>query len=174
MRTIPTTPFQDQRPGTSGLRKKTSQFRQPRYVENFVQSIFDVLPERAGILSTPAMSAVIRKRGAMGGLILSASHNPGGPSGDFGIKYNGTNGGPAPESLTEKIYRRTLEIDRYLTVDHADVDLDREGTVEIGGTKGVGFDPLKDYTELMQSLFDFDALRAYLAGGFRMLFDAMH
>lgn len=212
MRTIPTTPFQDQRPGTSGLRKKTSQFRQPRYVENFVQSIFDVLPERAGktlvvggdgryfnrpaiqtilrvaaangfgtimaarggILSTPAMSAVIRKRGAMGGLILSASHNPGGPSGDFGIKYNGTNGGPAPESLTEKIYRRTLEIDRYLTVDHADVDLDREGTVEIGGTKVVVFDPLKDYTELMQSLFDFDALRAYLAGGFRMLFDAMH
>ncbi len=212
MRTIPTTPFQDQRPGTSGLRKKTSQFTQPRYLENFVQSVFDVLPERAGktlvvggdgryfnrpaiqtilrlaaangfgtimaarggILSTPAMSAVIRKRGAMGGLILSASHNPGGPGGDFGIKYNGTNGGPAPESLTEKIYRRTLEIDRYLTVDHADVDLDREGTVEIGGAKVVVFDPLKDYTELMQSLFDFDALRAYLAGGFRMLFDAMH
>ncbi len=212
MRTIPTIPFQDQRPGTSGLRKKTSQFTQPRYLENFVQSVFDVLPERAGktlvvggdgryfnrpaiqvilrlaaangfgtimaarggILSTPAMSAVIRKRGAMGGLILSASHNPGGPGGDFGIKYNGTNGGPAPEPLTEKIYRRTLEIDRYLTVDHADVDLDREGTVEIGGAKVVVFDPLKDYTELMQSLFDFDLLRAYLTGGFRMLFDAMH
>lgn len=212
MRTISTTPFPDQRPGTSGLRKKTRHFAQPRYVENFVQSVFDVLPERAGktlvvggdgryfnrpaiqtilrlaaangfgailvarggILSTPAMSAVIRKRGAMGGLILSASHNPGGADGDFGIKYNATNGGPAPEWLTEKIYRRTLEIDRYLTVDHPDVDLDREGTVEIGGAKIVVFDPLEDYTGLMQSLFDFDALRAYLASGFRMLFDAMH
>jgi len=212
MRTIPTTPFQDQRPGTSGLRKKTRQFSQPHYVENFVQSIFDVLPDRigralvvggdgryfnrpaiqtivrmaaangfssvlvarGGILSTPAMSAVIRKRGALGGLILSASHNPGGPDGDFGIKYNGANGGPAPEWLTEKIYRRTLEIDRYLMAGHADIDLDREAVFDIGGANVVVFNPLDDYTELMQQLFDFDALRAYLASGPRMLFDAMH
>jgi phosphoglucomutase len=217
MTAIPTTPFPDQRPGTSGLRKKTRQFSQPRYVENFVQSIFDVLREVIApdlsektlvvggdgrfynrtaiqtilriaaangfgtimvasgcILSTPAMSAVIRKRSALGGLILSASHNPGGADGDFGIKYNTHNGGPAPESLTEKIYQRTLTIDRYLTVDHPDLDLDREGTVTLGNSKIVIFDPLEDYTALMQSLFDFDALEEYLGTGFRMLFDAMH
>jgi phosphoglucomutase len=217
MTSIPTTPFQDQQPGTSGLRKKTRQFSQPRYVENFVQSIFDVLTEDIAkdlsekmlviggdgryynrtaiqtilriaaangfgtimvacgcILSTPAMSAVIRKRSALGGLILSASHNPGGADGDFGIKYNTHNGGPAPEALTEKIYQRTLQIDRYLTVDHPDIDLDREGTVTLGESKIVIFDPLEDYTTLMQSLFDFDALSDYLKGGFRMLFDAMH
>ena len=214
---VPTTPFQDQRPGTSGLRKKTREFSQPRYVENFVQSVFDVLREEVAkdlsekilvvggdgryynrtamqtilriaaangfgtimaacgcILSTPAMSAVIRKRSALGGLILSASHNPGGPDGDFGIKYNTHNGGPAPESITEKIYQRTLKIDRYLTIDHPDLDLDREGTVMIGDSKIVIFDPLEDYTALMQSLFDFDALSAHLKSEFRMVFDAMH
>jgi phosphoglucomutase len=212
-----TTPFQDQRPGTSGLRKKTRQFEQPRYVENFVQSIFDVLREeiakdlsektlviggdgrfyngtamqtivrvaagngfgtilaaRGGILSTPAMSAVIRKRSALGGLILSASHNPGGEDGDFGIKYNTHNGGPAPEALTEKIYQRTLKIDRYKTVDHPEIDLEREGTLTLGESKIVIFDPLEDYTTLMQSLFDFDALSGYMKSGFRMVFDAMH
>ena len=215
MNTVPTTPFEDQRPGTSGLRKKTRQFSQPRYVENFVQSIFDVLREDGDlrektlvvggdgrfynrtamqtilriasangfgrilaacgcILSTPAMSAVIRKRSALGGLILSASHNPGGPDGDFGIKYNTHNGGPAPEWLTEKIYQRTKTIDRYLTIDHPDLDLDREGTVTLGESKIVIFDPLEDYTALMESLFDFDALSAYLKSGFRMIFDAMH
>ena len=217
MNTVPTTPFEDQQPGTSGLRKKTRQFSQPRYVENFVQSIFDVIREEVakdlsekilviggdgryynrtaiqtivrlaaangfgtvmvacgGILSTPAMSAVIRKRSALGGLILSASHNPGGVDGDFGIKYNTHNGGPAPEWLTEKIYQRTLKIDRYLTIDHPDLDLDREGTVTLGESKIVIFDPLEDYTSLMESLFDFDALSAYLKSGFRMIFDAMH
>jgi phosphoglucomutase len=217
MNVIPTTPFQDQRPGTSGLRKKTREFEQPRYVENFVQSIFDVLRDDIAkdlsektlvvggdgryynrtamqtilriaaangfgtilaacgcILSTPAMSAVIRKRSALGGLILSASHNPGGVDGDFGIKYNAHNGGPAPESLTEKIYQRTLKIDRYLTVEHPDIDLDHEGTVNLGDSKVVIFDPLEDYTALMQSLFDFDALSEHLKSGFRMVFDAMH
>jgi phosphoglucomutase len=190
---------------------------QPRYVENFVQSIFDVLREviakdlsektlviggdgryynrtaiqtiiriaaanRFGtimvacgcILSTPAMSAVIRKRSALGGLILSASHNPGGTDGDFGIKYNTHNGGPAPEAVTEKIYQRTLKIDQYLTIEHPDLDLDHEGTVRIGDSQVVIFDPLEDYTSLMESLFDFDALSAFLKGGFRMRFDAMH
>ncbi len=217
MNTVPTTPFDDQRPGTSGLRKKTKQFSQPRYVENFVQSIFDVVREEmakdlsektlvvggdgryynrtaiqtilriaaangfgtimvacGGILSTPAMSAVIRKRSALGGLILSASHNPGGADGDFGIKYNTHNGGPAPEWVTEKIYQRTLKIDRYLTIDHPDLDLDREGTVTLAESKIVIFDPLEDYTALMQSLFDFDVLSAYMKSGFRMVFDAMH
>lgn len=217
MNIVPTTPFEDQRPGTSGLRKKTSEFSQPRYVENFVQSIFDVIREevakdlgekilviggdgryynrtaiqtivrlaaangfgtvmvaRGGILSTPAMSAVIRKRSGLGGLILSASHNPGGVDGDFGIKYNTHNGGPALEWLTEKIYQRTLKIDRYLTIDHPDLDLDREGTVTLGESKIVIFDPLEDYTALMESLFDFDALSAYLKSEFRMIFDAMH
>jgi phosphoglucomutase len=217
MNEIATTPFQDQRPGTSGLRKKTREFEQPRYVENFVQSIFDVLREEiakdlsdktlvvggdgryynraaiqtilriavangfgtimvacGGILSTPAMSAVIRKRSALGGLILSASHNPGGEDGDFGIKYNTHNGGPAPETITEKIYQRTLKIDRYLSIDHPDLDLDHEGMVTMGESKISIFDPLEDYTTLMQSLFDFDRLSAYMKSGFRMVFDAMH
>jgi phosphoglucomutase len=216
-RGISTTPFAGQRPGTSGLRKKTREFMQPRYVENFAQSVFDtlrddaggdfsretlvvggdgryyncaaiqiilrvaaangfgrVLAARGGILSTPAMSAVIRRRGAMGGLILSASHNPGGPDADFGIKYNARNGGPSPETLTERIYRRTLEIDRYLWLDSPDVDIGREGTTQLAGAEVVVFDPLQDYSALMQELFDFEALRTLFRGGFRMLFDGMH
>jgi phosphoglucomutase len=214
---VPTSPFRDQRPGTSGLRKKTREFTQPNYLENFVQSVFDairaesaadfrahtlvaggdgryynrpaiqtiiriaagngfarVLVAREGILSTPAMSAVIRRRKALGGLILSASHNPGGPDEDFGIKYNIQNGGPAPEQVTERIFQETLKIDRFLWVDSPDVDIDREGTLKIGGTEVVVFDPLADYTALMEELFDFELLRAHFRSGFRMLFDAMH
>ena len=215
-RVIPTTPFAGQRPGTSGLRKKTREFMQPGYLENFVQSIFDtlrdeeggdfsretlvvggdgryhnraaiqiilreaaangfgrVLAARGGVLSTPAMSAVIRRRGAMGGLILSASHNPGGPDADFGIKYNTRNGGPSPEAITDRIYRRTLEIDRYLWLDSPDIDIDREGNTRLAATEVVVFDPLQDYSALMQELFDFEALRGLFRGGFRMLFDGM-
>src|SRR5215213_6141126 len=174
MRTVETTPFTDQRPGTSGLRKKTRVFMQPNYLENFVQSVFDTVREdtpggfnsetlvvggdgryhnraaiqtilrmaaangfgrvlvgRGGILSTPAVSAVIRRQKATGGLVLSASHNPGGPDEDFGIKYNTRNGGPAPENLTGRIYQRTLKIMRYQTLDHADVDLEREGNLRL-------------------------------------------
>src|SRR5436190_20807080 len=170
VRTVTTTRFLDQRPGTSGLRKKTRVFMQPNYLENFVQSVFDALREgsginfaiemlivggdgryynrpaiqtilrmaaangfarvlvgRGGILSTPAMSAVIRRKGALGGLLLTASHNPGGPEADFGIKYNFRNGGPAPESVTERIYRETQSIRRYLQIDSPPVDLEREG-----------------------------------------------
>ena len=135
---IATSPFDDQRPGTSGLRKKVRVFQQPNYLENFVQALFDtVAPEpgavivlggdgryhnrtavqtilkmaaahgyarvivgQGGLLSTPAVSCVIRKRRASGGIVLSASHNPGGPDGDFGIKYNVANGGPAPPDIT--------------------------------------------------------------------------
>lgn len=216
-KTVPTTPFSDQRPGTSGLRKKTRVFMRPHYVENFVQSVFDalragrdtgfenevlvvggdgryynrpaiqtivriaasngfgtILIARGGILSTPAMSAVIRRRRALGGLILSASHNPGGPDEDFGIKYNIENGGPAPEAVTENIFRHTREIQRYLFLDSPDLDIDHDGEVELAGARVVVFDPLTDYTHLMQDLFDFDRLRDRFRSGFRMLFNAMH
>jgi phosphoglucomutase len=216
MKTIATTPFSDQRPGTSGLRKKTRVFMQPHYLENFVQSVFNAVREeaegdfgkatlvvggdgryhnraaiqtilrmaaangfgrllvgRGGILSTPAASAVIRRRGAMGALILSASHNAGGIEEDFGIKYNISNGGPAPEAVTEAIYQQTLAITEYRTLDHPDVDLDREGEFSIGDTKVAIFNPLADYAALMGELFDFEALRGLFRSGFRMVFDAM-
>lgn len=212
IRTVATTPYNDQKPGTSGLRKKVPVFQQPNYVENFVQSVFDALEAFAGktlvvggdgrfynreviqkviamavangfgrvvvgqggILSTPAASNLIRKRKAFGGLILSASHNPGGPHEDFGIKYNAENGGPAPEKLTDAIYARSKVISRYKIADVDAVDLDKLGTFEVGGIKVEVVDPVTDYAELMESLFDFDALRALFKSGFRMRFDAMH
>ena len=132
-----------------------------------------VLVGRGGILSTPAVSAVIRRRGALGALVLSASHNPGGIDEDFGVKYNVRNGGPAPESVTERIYQQTLTLTEYLMLDHADVDLDSEGSLLIGGTAVVIIDPLADYTAIMEELFAFDSLRTLFAGDFRMTFDAM-
>ncbi|HRD35628.1 MAG TPA: alpha-D-glucose phosphate-specific phosphoglucomutase [Rhodocyclaceae bacterium] len=209
---VATRPFADQRPGTSGLRKKVTVFQQPHYLENFVQSLFDTLPDLAGqtlvlggdgrfhnrvavqtilrmaaahgvahvmvghgaLLSTPAVSAVIRRRGAHGGIILSASHNPGGPDGDFGIKYNIGNGGPAPEKLTEAIHQRSLGIDRYaIATDTPDIDLDTLGTQHLGEMRVEVIDPVTDYAALMQALFDFDAMRAWFAAGHRMRFDAM-
>ncbi|HKP73807.1 MAG TPA: alpha-D-glucose phosphate-specific phosphoglucomutase [Pyrinomonadaceae bacterium] len=217
MKTIHTTPFTDQRPGTSGLRKKTRVFMQPNYLENFVQSVFDtvredtpegfgaqtlvvggdgryynreaiqtilrmaaangfgrVLAGRGGILSTPAVSAVIRRQGALGGLVLSASHNPGGRDADFGIKYNIRNGGPAPEGVTGRIYERTLNINEYRTVEGADVDLEHEATLRLGDTEVVVINSLADYTAIMEELFDFGSLAALFASGFRMRFDAMN
>ena len=129
---------------------------------------------RGGIVSTPAASHVIRKYGASGGLILSASHNPGGPDEDFGIKYNVANGGPAPEAITDAIFARTQTIDRWLTVDAADIDLDTIGTTRIGDMQVEVIDPVADYAELMESLFDFTAIRAAVANGLTMAFDAMH
>jgi phosphoglucomutase len=207
-----TTPFEGQRPGTSGLRKKVKVFQQLNYLENFVQSVFDVIGDfsgqtlvvggdgrfynreaiqtivkmaaangfgrvlvgQGGILSTPAASCVIRKYKAYGGLILSASHNPGGPDEDFGIKYNIGNGGPAPEKVTEAIYARTLEIGSYKVADSEDIDLENIGSSQIGDMQVEVIDSVADYAELMQSLFDFDAIRQMLAGGFRIAFDAMH
>jgi phosphoglucomutase len=132
---------------------------------------------QGGILSTPAASHLIRKRKAFGGLVLSASHNPGGPDGDFGIKYNVGNGGPAPETITDAIYARTQTIDRYLIVDAVNIDLDRIGPVSIEGSNGQMVveivDPVTDYQLLMESLFDFDRIRAAIKGGMRMRFDAM-
>ncbi|MCG6113689.1 MAG: alpha-D-glucose phosphate-specific phosphoglucomutase [Mesorhizobium sp.] len=211
--TIETTPFGDQKPGTSGLRKKVPVFRQPHYVENFIQSIFDCLEGRdgatlviggdgrffnreaiqtairmaaangfakvvvgqGGILSTPAASNLIRKRGAIGGLVLSASHNPGGPDGDFGIKFNAANGGPAPESLTARFHQRSLEIDRYRIVDFGPIELDKMGSFETAeGMVVEVIDPVADYAALMEELFDFAAIKSMFADGFTMVFDAMH
>lgn len=209
--TVPTTPFEGQAPGTSGLRKKVRVFQQPNYSENFIQSVFDVvkpqpgaalviggdgrfhnrtviqqairmaaangygrvLVGQGGILSTPAASHVIRKYGASGGLILSASHNPGGPEEDFGIKYNIANGGPAPEGVTNAILARTREIELWLTVEAADVDLDTLGETTIGGMTVEVIDPVSDYADLMEELFDFDAIRKAVGSGFTMRFDAM-
>ena len=212
IRTVATTPFEDQRPGTSGLRKKVAVFQQPRYLENFLQSIFDsvgecktlvvggdgrfhnreavqvilrmaaangvgrVLLGRGGLLSTPALSCVVRKYGAQGGIVLSASHNPGGPNGDFGVKYNIANGGPAPERVTEAIYAQSRKIDRYLTADgEADFDIDRLGSAVFAGMAVDVIDPVADYAALMEKLFDFGRISALLSSGrFRMCFDAMH
>ncbi|OYQ30166.1 alpha-D-glucose phosphate-specific phosphoglucomutase [Sandarakinorhabdus cyanobacteriorum] len=206
-----TTPFDGQKPGTSGLRKKVRVFAQAGYAENFIQSVFDVVERGAGatlviggdgrfhnrvviarairmaaangyarvlvgqggILSTPAASHVIRKYGASGGLILSASHNPAGPDEDFGIKYNIANGGPAPEAVTDAIFARTKSIDRWLEEDAGSFDLDAIGTSMVGAMVVQVIDPVADYADLMESLFDFSAIRAAVAGGFRMIFDAM-
>lgn len=210
--TVATNPFQGQRPGTSGLRKKTRVFMQSGYLENFTQSIFDaiggikgrtlvlggdgrffnaaaiqvilrmaaangaarVIVGQGGILSTPAASNLIRQYGADGGIILSASHNPGGEDQDFGMKFNGPNGGPAPESVTEAIHARSLEIDAYRTLDSADLDLSALGLQQLGATGVEIIDPVADYAALMERLFDFDAIRALFATGFTMRFDAMH
>ncbi|WP_058050157.1 alpha-D-glucose phosphate-specific phosphoglucomutase [Janthinobacterium sp. Ant5-2-1] len=133
-----------------------------------------VLLGQGGILSTPAVSCVIRKHGASGGIILSASHNPGGPDGDFGIKYNIANGGPAPEKVTEAMFARTQTIAEYRISDAADIDLDTLGTVRIEQMTVEVIDSVADYAELMQQLFDFDAIRALFAGGLRICFDGMH
>jgi phosphoglucomutase len=211
IQTIATTPFAGQRPGTSGLRKKVTEFQKPGYLENFVEAIFltlgdcsgrtlvlggdgrffnrhaiqtilrmaaahqvaRVLVGRGGILSTPAVSCVIRKHGAFGGIVLSASHNPGGPDGDFGIKYNIENGGPAPEKITEAIFAHTLAMHSYRISDAGPVDLDQLGTHQIEAMQVEVIDPVADYAELMSRLFDFDAIRALFAKGFRMRFDGM-
>ncbi len=212
IRTVTTQPFSDQKPGTSGLRKKVPVFQQANYLENFVQSIFDsiaapkgatlvvggdgryynrtaiqiilkmaaangfgkVLVGRGGILSTPAASCVIRKYKTFGGIILSASHNPGGPKEDFGIKYNSSNGGPATETVTEAIFAKSKSISSYKILDAADVSLDTLGTSTLGDLQVQVIDSVSDYAELMESLFDFAAIRALLKGGFRIKFDAMH
>src|SRR4030095_16544510 len=133
-----------------------------------------ILVARDALCSTPAVSAIIRRRKALGGIILSASHNPGGPNEDFGVKYNVRNGGPAPEAITEKIYQHTLGLKEYYTIDHDDLDLSHEGTLRLEDTEILVIDPLLDYVALMEELFDFDALRRLFGSGYRMKFDAMH
>ena len=213
---INTTPFSDQKPGTSGLRKKVKVFQQAHYLENFVQSIFDtlelskVLPKNAtltlggdgrfynpvaiqiiikmaaangfsrviagqsGILSTPAASHVIRKYQTFGGIILSASHNPAGPDDDFGIKYNTANGGPAPEKITEAIFVKSKIISEYKLAEIADVDIDKLGETQFEGFCVQVIDPVRDYADLMASMFDFAAIKKLLTGNFNIKFDGMH
>ena len=210
--TVQTKPIEGQKPGTSGLRKKTSVFRSPRYLENFVQCIFDgtggasgktyvlggdgrffnrqairtvirmaaangakrLIVGENGILSTPAASLLIRKYKTDGGIILSASHNPGGENGDFGIKFNAANGGPAPEKITDAIQAKTLEISEYRISEEEAGDITKVGSFTVGGCTVDVIDPVDDYETLMQELFDFDAIRDLFAGGFRLCFDAMH
>ncbi len=213
IKTVSTTPFDDQRPGTSGLRKKVKAFQQPHYLENFVQSIFNalegyqgqtlvvggdgrfynrealqiivkmaaangfgkVIVGRGALLSTPAASCIIRKYRAFGGIILSASHNPGGPDADFGIKYNAANGGPAAENITEAIYKLSLDINEYRIIETADIDLDSIGEQKIAEMSVEIIDPVSDYADLMEQLFDFAAMRKLLGSGtFTMAFDAMN
>lgn len=211
IQTVATTPFAGQRPGTSGLRKKVTEFQQAGYLENFVEAIFltlgdltgqtlvlggdgryfnrsaiqtilhmaaahgvgRILVGQGGILSTPAVSCVIRKHNAFGGIVLSASHNPGGPDGDFGIKYNIGNGGPAPEKITEAVYSQTQGLLSYRISDAPPVNLDEIGTTQLEGMQVEVIDSVADYAELMKGLFDFDAIRALFARGFTMRFDGM-
>lgn len=215
---VQTSPYKDQHPGTSGLRKKTRVFMDnPGYTENFIQSVFNTLMEdsgldlskeslaiggdgrylnhevlktifsmavangfgeilipRRGLISTPAMSAVIRQRKALGGFILTASHNPGGKEGDFGIKYNVSNGGPAPETFTQRIYELSLSIDHYLTAGDLEFQVDNESEHHIGSTKISVIDPFKDYQAVLEEVFDFNKIADLFKSGFRMIFDGMH
>lgn len=213
IQTVVTQPFSDQKPGTSGLRKKVRVFQQPHYLQNFVQSIFDILeiPANAtltvggdgrffnkeaiqviikmaaangfakvlvgqnGILSTPAASHIIRKYATFGGIILSASHNPGGPDDDFGIKYNSSNGGPATEKITDAIFANSKQISQYKIVDDLpEVDLSSIGITTLDGFEVEVIDSVSDYADLMQSMFDFAAIKRWLAAGHSLKFDAMH
>jgi phosphoglucomutase len=206
------TPFTDQKPGTSGLRKSSRQFEQPHYLESFIEAVLRVLPgvdggtlilggdgrygnRRAigviarmaaahgitrlitttgGILSTPAASHLIRTHGAIGGIILSASHNPGGPDGDFGVKVNGANGGPAPESITDAIHAATTTLEGYRILEADIPSLDTPGQHQLGGLRLEVIDGVDDYVTLLQGLFDFEAIADLLRGDFPIAFDAMH
>ncbi len=210
--TIPTGPIEGQKPGTSGLRKKTRVFMGPHYLENYLAATWDGIGGVAGktlvlggdgryfndraaqvmlrmaaasgakkvivgqnaLLSTPAASHLIRLRRADGGIILSASHNPGGPDGDFGVKYNVANGGPAPEGVTARIFEATKTISEYRIAESQDIDLGTIGTARLLDMEIEVVDPVADYQALMEKLFDFPAIKALFAGGFRLRFDAMH
>jgi phosphoglucomutase len=212
VQTIQTKPIDGQKPGTSGLRKKTHLFMEPHYLENFVQSIFDgiggadgkifvlggdgryfndravqvilrmaaangakrMIVGRDGLLSTPAASNLIRKRKTDGGIVLSASHNPGGPEEDFGIKFNVPNGGPASEAITSAIYEASGSISEYRIAITDDVDISRLGKSKLLDMEIEVIDPVEDYVALMEELYDFGALRALFANGFTMRFDALH
>lgn len=218
MTTVATTPYGDQKPGTLGLRKKVTVFQQKNYTENFIQAIFDAIPEgvqnltlvvggdgryyndhviqlivrmaaangvaklivgQHGLLLTPATLHVIRSRRATGGIILTASHNPGGPKADLGIKYNLANGGPAPESVTDRIYALATALTEYKIADVAAVDLAHLGCVAAGAVDVEIISPTDDYVALMKEIFDFGKIRRFLgaagaAHGFRVLFDALN
>ena len=206
------TPFTDQKPGTSGLRKSSQQFEQPHYLESFIEASFRTLPgmkggilvlggdgrygnlraidvilrmgaahglqkiivTTGGILSTPAASNLIRQRGAIGGIILSASHNPGGPNGDFGVKVNGANGGPTPASFTDAVYECTKTLKSYSIVDSQAINIDSPGQHVIGEMQVEVIDGVEDFVTLMKQLFDFDSIGSLIRNDFPLAFDAMH
>ncbi|GAB4363708.1 MAG: alpha-D-glucose phosphate-specific phosphoglucomutase [Oricola sp.] len=210
--TVETRPIEGQKPGTSGLRKKTRVFMGAHYLENFVQAIWTgiggiagktlvlggdgryfndraaqvilrmaaaggarkVIVGRDALLSTPAASNLIRLRGTDGGIIMSASHNPGGPEEDFGVKFNMSNGGPAPEEITDRIFEASKRVTAYDIIETQDIDLSRTGTAELAGMEIEIVDPVADYVALMERLFDFGAIRDLISSGFRIRFDAMH
>ncbi|CUM62669.1 uncharacterized protein PRCAT00000223001 [Priceomyces carsonii] len=218
IRTISTKPFKDQKPGTSGLRKRVKVFQQPHYTENFIQAILDAIPEGSkgstlviggdgrfyndtvisliikisaangvkkliigqnGILSTPATSHIIRISDATGGVILTASHNPGGPENDLGIKYNLGNGGPAPESVTDRIFDVSKNLTEYKVIDLPDFDLLQLGDHKIGPLEIQIVDSTKDYIDMLKSIFDFPLIRSFIHSaaknqGFKVLFDALN
>ena len=212
LKTVATTAFDDQRPGTSGLRKKVKVFQTAHYLENFVQAMFNALGGvegstlalggdgrffndqaiqiiarmaaangcarliigQGGILSTPAASHVIRKRQTDGGIILSASHNPAGPDEDFGIKFNISNGGPAPEKVTEAIFAESKIMTEYQIMESDDLDLSSVGETRLGEMAVEIIDPVTDYADLMESLFDFQQIKALFQSGFTLCFDAMY
>ncbi|KAL2758855.1 hypothetical protein ACRALDRAFT_2098355 [Sodiomyces alcalophilus JCM 7366] len=215
VKTVEFSPFQDQKPGTSGLRKKVVVFQKPHYTESFIASVLLAIPEGAdgstlviggdgrywnpevvqviakigvaygvkkliigqnGILSTPAASHVIRKRKATGGILLTASHNPGGPENDFGVKYNLSNGGPAPESVTNKMYDISKTLTSYKIADIPDVDLSAIGTRTYGGLEVEIIDSTADYVQMLKDIFDFDLIKKFFSThpDFKVLFDALH
>lgn len=215
VREVHTTPFTDQKPGTSGLRKKTTRFQIENYTENFIQAVLYAIPQGAkgatlvvggdgryyndvfiniiaqisaangvlkliigenGILSTPAASNVIRKYGATGGIILTASHNPGGPDNDCGIKYNLSNGGPAPESVTNDIYEESMKLTKYKFMDLPKIDLKHIGTKKYGPLEVEIIDSTKDYVEMMEEIFDFPLIKEFIDEhkDFTFLFDALN
>jgi len=215
IKTVEFEPFQDQKPGTSGLRKKVVVFQKPNYSESFVTSILLSIPEGAegsflviggdgryynpeviqliakigaaygvkklligqnGILSTPAASHVIRLRKATGGILLTASHNPGGPKNDFGIKYNLANGGPAPESVTNKIYETSKTLTSYKIADLPDIDISTIGTKTYGSLEVEIIDSTKDYVDMLKDIFDFDLIKKFFSihPDFKVLFDGLH
>ncbi|HET8552449.1 MAG TPA: alpha-D-glucose phosphate-specific phosphoglucomutase [Gammaproteobacteria bacterium] len=209
---VATRPFDDQKAGTAGLRKRVSVFQQPHYLENFLQAVFDCMPEmagativvggdgryfnrqaintllrlaaangvgralvgRGGLLSTPASSNLMRLNEAAGGFVLTASHNPGGPEGDFGIKFNVAGGGQASEQLTNAVYAKSRAIREYRILPPAPLNIDRIGTFTLGGMTVEVVDPVEDYAQLMEQLFDFDAIRQLAASSFTMRYDALH
>jgi phosphoglucomutase len=212
VKTVTTTPYTDQKAGTSGLRKSVKTVQQPNYIENYVQCIFDsmgggtgktlilggdgryhndkalqaVLKVAAangftqvkvgenGILSTPATSHVIRKYHTDGGIILSASHNPGGPNGDFGIKYNAANGGPAPDRINDEVFERSKKITEYKILDAPDIAIDKPGQFKLGDMTVDVIPSVDDYAELMEQLFDFDLIASLFKSSFRFRMDSMH
>ncbi|KAL1953959.1 hypothetical protein VTO42DRAFT_2005 [Malbranchea cinnamomea] len=215
VKSVPFTPFSDQKAGTSGLRKKVTVFQQPHYSEAFITSILLSIPEGAqgaflviggdgrfynqqviqliarigaaygvkklligqnGILSTPAASHIIRKRKATGGILLTASHNPGGPNADFGIKYNLSNGAPAPESVTNRIYEVSKSLTEYKIATLDEVDLSQLGTRTYGPLEVEIVDSTADYVQMLKEIFDFDLIRSFLEThkDFKVLFDALH